>query len=61
MCVCSPVTIQAISVIVVVTIITAVQSQEAVSAYFTSKQILPFDFVDHHCGDVVLCLAEWRS
>ena len=25
-----------------------VQSQKAVSAYFTSKQILPFDFAEHN-------------
>ena len=27
---------------------TAAQSQKAVSAYFTSKQILPFDFAEQH-------------
>ena len=29
-------------------LITAVQSQKAVSAYFTSKQILPFGFAQHY-------------
>ena len=29
------------------TVISAVQFQKAVSAHFTSKQILPFDFVEH--------------
>ena len=28
--------------------ITAVQSQKAVSAHFTSKQILPFGFAEHY-------------
>ena len=29
------------------------QSQKAVSAYFTSKQILPFDFAEQYSGVVV--------
>ena len=28
----------------------AVQSQKAVSAYFTSKQILPFGFAEQYCS-----------
>ena len=46
---------------------TAVQSQNAVAAYFPSKQLLPFGFADHsprctiggelHCLDLTLCWA----
>ena len=37
---------------------TAVQSQKAVSAYFTSEQILPFAFVEEYKDSVDLVLGE---
>ena len=39
--------------------ISAVQSQNAVSAYFTSKQILPFGFVELSVS-VSVCLSVYR-
>ena len=36
---------------------TAMQSQKAVSAYFTSKQILPFAFAVQYSQGVVLTLS----
>ena len=35
----------------------AVQSQKAVSAYFTSKQIRPFGFADQYSNNSVILLA----
>ena len=38
---------------------TAVQSQKAVSAYFTSKQILPFGFAEQVSPGTAYCVILW--
>ena len=39
----------------------ALQSQEAITAYFTSKELLSFSFVEHNGKPVVLSESTWHT